>query len=166
MKKIFVLLVAVAAIFTQDAFAQQTPTSEEKKAAAKAKREELMKIRLELLQEELQLTPEQLAKFDPIYRRYRGEIRRVTSMNKEARTKKANITNENALKVLAARLSNDMLTTAVKQRYIYIFVEAIEPLKIMKLYRIDSRISREANKILKARMVEKANTTATTVADK
>ena len=72
-------------------------------------------------------------------------------MNKEARTKKANITNENALKVVAARLSNDIMTTAVKQRYLYLFAETIKPLQVMKLYRVDNRISREANKILKSR---------------
>ncbi len=151
MKRIIILLALFATMFTQEVAAQQTLTPEQKKETAKAKREQLMQIRLDLLKEELQLTPEQLAKFDPVYRRYRSEIKRVTSMNKEARTKKANITNENALKVVAARLSNDIMTTAVKQRYLYLFAETIKPLQVMKLYRVDNRISREANKILKSR---------------
>jgi hypothetical protein len=151
MKKILVLLVAVATMFAQDVFAQSELTAEQKKAAAKAKREELMQTRLQLLKEELKLTDEQFLKFDPVYRKYRQEIQKVTSMNKEARIKKDLITNENALKVVSARLANDALNTAVKQRYVYIFAEVIEPLQVMKLYRVEGKISREANKIMKSR---------------
>lgn len=155
MKKIFVLLVAIATLFAQDAFAQAKPMPSTQapisKDEAKARREQIMQTRLELLKTELQLTDEQFIKFDPIYRRYRQEIIRVTSMNKEARTKKAEITNENALNVVSARLSNTILTTTVKQRYLLLFAEAIEPLQVMKLYRIDEKISREAHKIMKYR---------------
>lgn len=152
MKKVFVLLVALATMFAQDAFAQQpTQSAEQKREEAKSRREQLMQTRLELLKTELNLTDEQLAKFDPVYRKYRQEIQRVTSMNKDARMKKDLITNENALKVISARLSNNILTSAVKQRYVLIFAEVIEPLQIMKLYRVDEKISREAQKIMKYR---------------
>ena len=151
MKKIFVLLVAVAAIFAQDAFAQKVELTEEQKAAAKEKREQLMQTRLELLKTELNLTDEAMAKFDPVYREYRKEIGRVTSMNKDARMKKDQITNENALKVVSARLANQILTATVKQRYLMIFAEVIEPLQVEKLYKVDEKVSREANKIVKYR---------------
>ena len=151
MKKIVVLLVAVAAIFAQDAFAQKVELTEEQKAAAKEKREQLMQTRLELLKTELQLNDEQLAKFEPIYRRYRGEIQRVTGPNKEARLKKDQITNENALKVVSARLANNILTSTVKQRYILLFADVIEPLQVKKLYDVDEKVSREAHKIIKYR---------------
>ncbi|MBR5807547.1 MAG: hypothetical protein IKY24_02885 [Alistipes sp.] len=152
MKKIFVLLVAVATMFAQDVFAQQKPAqTEEQKAAAKARREQLMQTRLELLKSELTLTDEQFAKFDPVYRKYRSEIQMVTKGNREARTKKDSITNENALKVLSARLANQILVSTVKQRYVMIFAEVIEPLQVMKLYKVDERVSREANNVLKAR---------------
>lgn len=152
MKKIFVLLVALATMFAQDVFAQNKPqVTEEQKAAAKAKREQLMLTRLELLKTELQLSDEQMAKFEPVYRRYRGEIQRVTGANKEARMKKDQITNENALLVVSARLANDVLTTTVKQRYIMLFADVIEPLQLMKLYKVDEKISREAHKVMKAR---------------
>lgn len=154
MKKIFVLLVALATMFAQDVFAQNKPqVTEEQKVAAKAKREQLMLTRLELLKTELQLNDEQLAKFEPVYRRYRGEIQRVTGANKEARMKKDQITNENALLVVSARLANDVLTTTVKQRYVMLFAEVIEPLQLMKLYKVDEKISREAHKVMKAREV-------------
>ena len=96
MKKIFVLLVAFTTIFAQDALAQErTHATEEQRNAAKEKREQLMQTRLELLKTELELTDEQLAKFDPVYRKFRQEIQRVTSMNKDARMKKEQITNDN-----------------------------------------------------------------------
>ena len=123
--------------------------TEEQRAAERAKREQLMQARLTLLKSELQLNDEQIAKFEPVYRRYRSEVRRVTDLNKEARIKKELITNENALKVLSARLSNNILTSTVKQRYIMLFAEVIEPLKVMKLYRIDEKVTREARKIIK-----------------
>ena len=152
MKKIFVLLVALATMFAQDAFAQDKPQlTEEQKAAAKQKREQLMQTRLELLKTELQLTDEQSAKFEPIYRRYRGEIQRVTGSNKEARIKKEQITNENALKVVSARLANNILTSTVKQRYLWLFADVIEPLQVKKLYDVDEKVSREAHKIMKYR---------------
>ena len=152
MKKIFVLLVSIAVVFAQDVFAQNADaTSNDKKAAIKEKREQLMQTRLELLKTELNLTQEQFEKFDPVYRKYRQEIQRVTSMNKDARMKKDLITNDNALKVVSARLANQILTSTVKQRYLLIFAEVIEPLQIMKLYRVDEMVSREANKIMKQR---------------
>jgi hypothetical protein len=152
MKKIFVLLVAIATMFAQDVFAQEKPQlSEEQKAAAKEKREQVMQTRLELLKTELELNDEQLAKFEPIYRRYRGEIQRVTGPNKEARLKKDQITNENALKVVSARLANSILTSTVKQRYILLFADVLEPLKVKKLYDVDEKVSREAHKIMKYR---------------
>lgn len=152
MKKILVLLVAVASLFTQNLFAQdKTLTEEQKKALAKEKREQLMQTRLDLLKEELNLTSEQFAKFDPVYRKFRQEIQRVTSLNKDARMKKELINNDNALKVVSARLANQILTSTVKQRYLLIFAEVIEPLQVMKLYRVDEKVSREASKIMKYR---------------
>ena len=151
MKKIFVLLVALAALVAQDVFAQKPQQAEEQKAAAKARREQLMQTRLELLKTELQLNDEQLAKFEPVYRNFRNEIQRVTSSNKEARMKKDLITNENALRVVSARLANNILTSTVKQRYIFLFADVIEPLQVMKLYKVDEKVSREAHKIMKYR---------------
>ena len=156
MKKIFVLLVAVAAMFAQDAFAQKPQITDADKAARDAKREQLMQTRLELLKTELGLTDEQFAKFDPAYREYRKEIQRVTSQNKDARMKRENITNENALRVVSARLANQILTATVKQRYLMIFADVIQPMQVMKLYSVDEKISREAHKIMKYRQAAAA----------
>lgn len=152
MKKIFVVLVAVATMFAQNVFAQEKPQmTEAQRAEQKAKREEIMKTRLELIKTELALTDEQFAKFEPVYRKYRSEVHRVTGVNRDARMKKSEITNENALRVVSARLSNQILTATVKQNYLFTFAEVLEPLKVMKLYSVDEKVSREAMKIVKAR---------------
>ena len=65
--------------------------------------------------------------------------------------KKEQITNENALIVVSARLANNILTSTVKQRYLLLFADVIEPLQIMKLYQVDEKVSREAHKIMKYR---------------
>ena len=151
MKKIFVLMVAVATMFAQDAFAQKPQLTDAEKAARDAKREQLMQTRLELLKTELTLTDEQMTKFEPVYCEYRKEIHKVTAQNKDARIKKDQITNENALKVVAARLANQILTATVKQRYLFTFAEVITPLQVEKLYKVDEKVSREAMKIMKYR---------------
>ena len=152
MKKIFVVLVAIATMFAQDVFAQvNSKLTEEQRSEQKAKREQLMQTRLELLKTELALTDEQFAKFDPLYRKYRMEIQRVTSVNRDAKMKKDQITNDNALRVVSARLANQILTATVKQNYLLIFAEVLEPLKVMKLYSVDEKVSREAMKIMKYR---------------
>ncbi len=143
-KMIYVVLFVVLATFAQDVMAQP------KKGAAgdelKAKSEALMNTRLEMIKDELQLTDAQFAAFDPVYREYRKAVGRVS--DKGARVKKEDLTSENVLKVMSIRLSNTINTASVKQKYLWIFAEIIEPMQIEKLYRIDDRIAREARKIV------------------
>lgn len=141
-----IVITIIAMMFVQDVFAQAKPQSD----ADKAKKEQLMQTRLSMLKDELKLTDAQAAKFEPIYREYRKEMSRVVD-NKIARTKKEEMTNDNALKVIATRLSNTINTSSLKQRYIYIFAEVLEPLQIEKLYRIDDRIAKEARKVAQYR---------------
>ena len=145
-KMISIVITIIATMFVQDAFAQAKPQSD----ADKAKKEQLMQTRLGMLKDELKLTDAQAAKFEPVYREYRKEMSRVVD-NKIARTKKEEMTNDNALKVVATRLSNTINTSSLKQRYIYIFAEVLEPLQIEKLYRIDDRIAKEARKVVQYR---------------
>lgn len=143
-KMIYVVLFALMAIFAQDVNAQSK--SEVSKEEAKVKSEALMNTRLEMIKDELQLTDAQFAAFDPVYREYRKAVGRVS--DKGARVKKEDLTNENVLKVMSIRLSNTINTASVKQKYLWIFAEIIEPMQIEKLYRIDDRIAREARKIV------------------
>lgn len=146
MKKLFfVALFAVAALFTQDVVAQskKAPASE----ADKAKHELLMTTRLQMLKDELKLTDAQYVAFEPVYREYRKILGRVAD-SKGARVKREELTNENALKVVATRLANTINTSSVKQKYLWIFSEVIEPLQIEKLYRIEDCISKEARKVV------------------
>ncbi|MBR2962014.1 MAG: hypothetical protein IKC42_03210, partial [Alistipes sp.] len=141
MKKLFyVAIIAIATMIYQDATAQnQKPSKEEVKAHS----EQLMQLRLQMLKEELSLSDEQMTAFEPVYRDYRKAVHRVVD-NKGVRVKKEDMTNDNALKVVSTRLSNTINTTSVKQKYLLIFAEVIEPLKIAKLYNIEDRIAREA----------------------
>lgn len=146
MKKLFyVAIIAIATMIYQDATAQnQKPSKEEVKAHS----EQLMQLRLQMLKEELSLSDEQMTSFEPVYRDYRKAVQRVVD-NKGVRVKKEDMTNDNALKVVSTRLSNTINTTSVKQKYLLIFAEVIEPLKIAKLYNIEDRIAREARKVAK-----------------
>lgn len=142
MKKIiFVAMFAFALLFVVDVTAQTAEKS------GKAIAEQTMDTRLKMLKDELKLTDAQYLAFEPVYREYRKILGRVTDQ-KLARTKREELTNENALKVVSARLSNTINTSSVKQKYLFIFAEVIEPLQIEKLYRIDDRISKEARKIV------------------
>ncbi|MBQ5635812.1 MAG: hypothetical protein IIV10_05825, partial [Alistipes sp.] len=143
MKKMLLTIVAIIAVmFSSDVFAQ-APKSEAEKAAIKARNEELMQTRLAMIKDELQLTDDQYVKFEPVYREYRRTIKNVCD-NKTARVKREELTNENALKVISARLYNQLNTASVKQKYLLVFAEIIEPLQIEKLYRVDDRLAKEA----------------------
>ena len=143
-KMIYVVLFAIMAFFAQDVNAQ--PQKDVSKDEAKAKSEALMNTRLEMIKDELQLTDAQYAAFEPVYREYRKAVGRVS--DKGARVKKEDLTDENVLKVMSIRLSNTINTASVKQKYLWIFAEIIEPMQIEKLYRIDDRVAKEARKIV------------------
>ena len=143
-KMIYVVLFAIMAFFAQDVNAQ--PQKDVSKDEAKAKSEALMNTRLGMIKDELQLTDAQFAAFEPDYREYRKAVGRVS--DKGARVKKEDLTDENVLKVMSIRLSNTINTASVKQKYLWIFAEIIEPMQIEKLYRIDDRVAKEARKIV------------------
>ena len=148
MKKIFAILaVIIATMSTASAYAQNAQPSDAKSAASKARAERIMQTRLQMLADELKFTEAQKVEFEPIYRKYRKEIQRVTT--RDAHIKRESINNDNALIVLSARLNNQINTASVKQRYLHIFTKVIEPMQIMRLYSVDERISREARKVVK-----------------
>lgn len=149
MKRMFVMIVAAAMFVTVSA---QTEGGEAK-ISNKERQEQIMQVRLDLLRTELELDEGTFERFAPVYRKFRSDIQRVTT--RASNVKRENLTNDNALKVVAARLHNQINTASVKQRYLFIFEEVIEPLQIEKLYRIDGRISSEARKIIRARQSSK-----------
>lgn len=155
MKKMFVVAMTVIAAFVfQSAFAQAPAKTEEEKAAAKAKQEQIMQTRLQLLKDELKLDDAQFAGFEPVYRDYRRALQRVVD-NKAVRVKRDELTNENALDVVLARLSNTIRTSTVKQTFLFKFSKVIEPLQVERLYRVDDRVAKEARKIVQYRVDNK-----------
>ena len=148
MKKIFAILaIVIATMFTESTYAQTAQRSEAESAAVKARAELIMQTRLQMLADELKLSETQKTEFEPVYRKYRKEIQRVTT--RDGHVKKEEINNDNALIVLSARLNNQINTASVKQRYLHIFSKVINPMQIMTLYSVDERISREARKVVK-----------------
>lgn len=142
MKKfVFVAIFALVSLFVTDVVAQN---AESKKAVM----EQIMNSRLQMLKSELKLTDAQYAAFEPLYREYRKSLGRVAD-SKLSRTKPNELTNDNALQVVSARLANTINTASVKQRYLLAFAEVIEPLQVEQLYRIDERISKEARKMIR-----------------
>ena len=143
----YAAVIVIAAMFVQTATAQP---SEADKARMKAQREQLNQTRVQLLKEELKLTDAQVVKFEPVYNAYRKDLQHALNA-KAARVKKEDLTNDNALEVINARLSNAISAASIKQRYLFEFARVIEPVQIEKLYRIDDRIAREARKIAQFR---------------
>lgn len=144
MKKfVFVAIFALASLFVADVVAQDVESKKETM-------EQIMNSRLQMLKSELKLTDAQYAAFEPLYREYRKSLGRVAD-NKLARTKPEQLTNENALQVVSARLTNTINTASVKQRYLLAFAEVIEPLQVEQLYRIDERISKQARQMAKSK---------------
>ena len=144
MKKfVFVAIFALVSLFVTDVVAQN---AESKKAVI----EQIMNSRLQMLKSELKLTDAQYAAFEPLYREYRKSLGRVAD-SKLSRTKPNELTNDNALQVVSARLTNTINTASVKQKYLLAFAEVIEPMQVEQLYRIDERISKEARKMIKNR---------------
>ncbi|MBQ0081545.1 MAG: hypothetical protein KBS95_08385 [Alistipes sp.] len=113
-------------------------------------KELLLKTRIDMLVKELAIPAEKIQEFGTIYKAYRKDISKV-AVHKEAKLRKTEITNDNAAKVITARLMNTIATSSVKQKYINDFIAVIEPLQLEKLYRIDERIARDARKLLQSK---------------
>ena len=141
MKKLFLMVVCVV-MATLAVSAQPQAKSD----ADKAHMEQMAQTRLEILKDELKLTDAQFVAFEPVYREYRKALHRVVD-RKTVRVKKDELTNENALQVVSARLANNAATAAVKQQFLLKFAAVIEPLQVEQLYRVDDRVAREARKV-------------------
>lgn len=148
MKKVIVVVVfVVASLYSQDVVAQRQVGG---MASNKAKSEEMMNTRLQMIKNELKLTDKQFVAFEPIYREYRKTLGRVSNQ-KHARVKKEDITNQNALKIISVRLSNTINVASVKQQYLWHFADVLEPVQINKLYNLEDRLAKEARKMIHQR---------------
>ena len=146
MKKLFLMAVCVVMATFAVSAQPQAKDDADKSADKSSRMEQMMQTRLNMLKDELKLTDAQFAAFEPVYRDYRKMLTRVVD-RKVTRVKKGELTNENALQVIAGRLANSAATTAVKQQFLLQFAAVIEPLQVEQLYRIDDRVAKEARKV-------------------
>lgn len=123
--------------------------SAQDKSAKDQDKEELLNIRINLVCEELGIEADKKEAFSEIYRSFRRDIMRV-NVNKKANIKKADMTDENALEVVKARLQNQITTSVVKLRYVEEFASVITPLQVEKLYRVEEKVNRESRRIFNA----------------
>ena len=129
MKKILLMIVAVLAFVTVSA---QPPQGGQRGSNRGAKT-------IEMLQQRLQMSPEQAKKFAPVYDGYMREIRAV---RKDTKTyvdsfKGEEMTIKVAKKIMMAQLNGDKEIIKVKKEYIRVFVNYLTPEQLAKIFTLD-----------------------------
>ena len=129
MKKILVMIIAVLAFVTVSA---QPPQGGQRGGNRGAKT-------IEMLQQRLQMSPEQAKKFAPVYDGYMREIRAV---HKDTKTyvdsfKGEEMTIKVAKKIMMAQLNGDKEIIKVKKEYIRVFVNYLTPEQLAKIFTLD-----------------------------
>ena len=94
---------------------------------------------IEMLQQRLQMSPEQAKKFAPVYDGYMREIRAV---RKDTKTyvdsfKGEEMTIKVAKKIMMAQLNGDKEIVKVKKEYIRVFVNYLTPEQLAKIFTLD-----------------------------
>ena len=129
MKKILLMIVAVLAFVTVSA---QPPQGGQRGGNRGAKT-------IGMLQQRLQMSPEQAKKFAPVYDGYMREIRAV---RKDTKTyvdsfKGEEMTIKVAKKIMMAQLNGDKEIIKVKKEYIRVFVNYLTPEQLAKIFTLD-----------------------------
>ena len=93
---------------------------------------------VEMLQKQLNMSPEQAKKFAPIYQAYQREIRNVRKETKMVvdSYKNEEMTVKVAKKIMMAQLNGDKEIIQVKKEYIRVFVEYLTPEQLSKIFTI------------------------------
>ena len=156
MKRIVMsMLLAVAVVgisFAQNVQPQAKPEkhqlTEEQKAKMK-EQQELLNIRLQIIKGELKLTDVQFEKFAPVYREY-NKVSRFCHVQSE-KLDMANATKRDINAAIKARLDNTINMAMVRKTYILIFEEVITPKQLLKLYKIEDELIKQAREEYKNR---------------
>ncbi len=128
MKKFLLMIIAVLAFVTVSA---QPPQGGQRGGDRNARM-------LEMLQKQLNMSPEQAKKFLPVYQGYQREIRAV---RKDTKTyvdsfKGEEMTIKVAKKIMMAQLNGDKEIIKVKKEYIKVFVNYLTPEQLSKVFTI------------------------------
>ncbi len=132
MKKFLLMIVAVLAFVAVSA---QPPQGGGKRGGDRNAR------MIEMLQKQLNMSPEQAQKFLPVYQGYQREIRAV---RKDTKTyvdsfKGEEMTIKVAKKIMMAQLNGDKEIIKVKKEYIKVFVDYLTPEQLAKVFTIGQR---------------------------
>ncbi len=132
MKKILLMLVAVLAFVTVSA---QPPQGGPQGGQRGGDRNGRM---IEMLQKQLNMSPEQAKKFAPIYQGYQRELRNVRKETKMIvdSYKNEEVTVKVAKKIMMAQLNGDKQIIQVKKEYIRVFVNYLTPEQLSKIFTI------------------------------
>ncbi len=127
MKKFLFLIVALLSFAAASA---QPPQSNEQRGGDRSAR------MIEMLQKQLNMSPEQAKKFLPVYQGYQREIRAV---RKDTKTyvdsfKGEEMTIKVAKKIMMAQLNGDKEIIKVKKEYIKVFVNYLTPEQLAKVF--------------------------------
>ncbi|MBR2032843.1 MAG: hypothetical protein IKA04_11645 [Alistipes sp.] len=129
MKKIILIMVAVLAFVTVSAQPPQGMQSGQRGGNNSARM-------VEMLQKQLNMSPEQAEKFAPVYQGYQREIRNVRKETKMVvdSYKNEEMTVKVAKKIMMAQLNGDKTIIQVKKEYIRVFVDYLTPEQLAKVF--------------------------------
>ena len=132
MKKILVMMIAVLAFVSASAQPPFGPGGPGKQGGDRNART------IEMLQRELNMTPEQAKEFAPVYSGYMRDLRQV---RKDTKTyvdsfKGEEMTIKVAKKIMMAQLNGDKQIIQVKKEYIKVFVNYLTPEQLSKVFTI------------------------------
>lgn len=132
MKKILLMLVAILAFVTVSA---QPPQGGPQGGQRGGDRNGRM---IEMLQKQLNMSPEQAKKFAPVYQGYQRELRNVRKETKMIvdSYKNEEVTVKVAKKIMMAQLNGDKQIIQVKKEYIRVFVNYLTPEQLSKIFTI------------------------------
>ena len=126
MKKFLLMIVAVVAFVAVSA---QPPQGGQRGGDRSAKT-------IEMLQKQLNMSPEQAQKFAPVYQGYMRELRQVRKDTKAYvdSFKNEEMTIKVAKKIMMAQLNGDKQIIQVKKEYIKVFVNYLTPEQLSKVF--------------------------------
>ncbi|MBE6174372.1 MAG: hypothetical protein E7147_02355 [Rikenellaceae bacterium] len=130
MRKIILMIVAVLAFVTVSAQPPQGGPMGGQRGGDRNART------IEMLQKQLNMSPEQAKKFAPVYQGYMRELRQV---RKDTKTlvdsyKNDEMTIKVAKKIMLAQLNGDKQIIQVKKEYIQVFVNYLTPEQLSKVF--------------------------------
>ena len=130
MRKIILMIVAVLAFVTVSAQPPQGGPMGGQRGGDRNART------VEMLQKQLNMSPEQAKKFAPVYQGYMRELRQV---RKDTKTlvdsyKNDEMTIKVAKKIMLAQLNGDKQIIQVKKEYIQVFVNYLTPEQLSKVF--------------------------------